>query len=173
MSGSGDIKLRPWSRSDVASLVRYANNRNVWLNLRNIFPHPYTDADAQKWIALCEANRGPTKNFAVELNEEAVGGIGCELLGDVHCKTAEVGYWLGEPFWGRGIATATLRQMTEYVFANFDLQRIQAFVFGWNPASARVLEKAGYQFEGRLGQSVFKDGRLTDSLLYACLRASE
>jgi len=92
------------------------------------------------------------------------------LLDDVDCKTTEIGYWLGEPFWGRGIATAALKQTTEYAFQTFGLERIQAHVFAWNPASARVLEKCSYVLEGRLRHSIFKDGRLTDSLLYARIR---
>ncbi len=170
VSGAGQITLRPWRRSDLSSLVRYANNRKIWLNLREIFPHPYTRVEAEKWIAICESNQGPTTHFAIELDGEAIGGVGCQLLGDVHCKTAEIGYWLGEPFWERGIATAALTQMTDYAFHTFALERIQAFVFEWNTASARVLEKAGYVLEGRLRRSIFKDGRLADSLLYACIR---
>ncbi|MBV8454672.1 MAG: GNAT family N-acetyltransferase [Deltaproteobacteria bacterium] len=170
MSGPEQIILRAWRNSDVSSLVRYANNRKIWINLRDIFPHPYTQAEAEKWIAICESNQGPTANFAIELQSEAIGGIGCRLLDDVNCKTAEIGYWLGEPFWGRGIATAALRQTTEYTFQTFSLERLQASVFEWNPASARVLEKAGYVLEGRLRRSIFKDGRLADSLLYARIR---
>jgi ribosomal-protein-alanine N-acetyltransferase len=170
MSASEQIVLRPWRRSDVSSLVRHANNRKIWLNLRDIFPHPYTHAEAEKWIAICESNRSPTTNFALELQGEAVGGIGCRLLDDVHSKTAEIGYWLGEPFWGRGITTAALKQTTEYAFQTFSLERLQALVFEWNLASARVLEKAGYVLEGRLRRSIFKDGRVADSLLYARLR---
>jgi RimJ/RimL family protein N-acetyltransferase len=162
--------LRPWRRSDIGSLVRYANNRNIWLNLRNVFSHPYTRAAAEEWFTICESNRGPTTNFAIELNGVAIGGVGCQLLTDVHCKTAEIGYWLGEPFWRRGIATAAVKQMTDYAFRAFALERIQALVFEWNTPSARVLEKAGYQLEGRLRHSIFKDGRLADSLLYARLR---
>jgi RimJ/RimL family protein N-acetyltransferase len=170
MSESVQFILRAWRRSDISSLVRYANNRKIWINLRDIFPHPYTRAEAEKWIAICESNQGPTTNFAIELQGEAIGGIGCRLLDDVNCKTAEIGYWLGEPFWGRGIATAALKQTTEYAFQTFSLERLQASVFEWNPASARVLEKAGYILEGRLRRSIFKDGRLADSLLYARVR---
>ena len=170
MSESVQFILRAWRRSDISSLVRYANNRKIWINLRDIFPHPYTRAEAEKWIAICESNQGPTTNFAIELQGEAIGGIGCRLLDDVNCKTAEIGYWLGEPFWGRGIATAALKQTTEYAFQTFSLERLQASVFEWNPASARVLEKAGYILEGRLRRSIFKDGRLDDSLLYARVR---
>lgn len=170
MSGAERIILRAWRRSDIPSLVRYANNRKIWLNLRDVFPHPYMHAEAEKWIAICESNQGPATQFAIELQDEAIGGIGCRLLDDVNCKTAEVGYWLGEPFWGRGIATAALKQTTNYAFEIFSVERLQASVFEWNPASARVLEKAGYVLEGRLRRSIFKDGRLADSLLYARIR---
>jgi RimJ/RimL family protein N-acetyltransferase len=170
MSNAEQIILRAWRRSDISSLIRYANNRKIWLNLRDIFPHPYMQADAEKWIAICESSQEPTTNFAVELRGEAVGGIGCRLLDDVNCKTAEIGYWLGKPFWGRGIATAALTQTTDYAFRIFSVERLQATVFEWNPASARVLEKCGYVLEGRLRRSIFKDGRLGDSLLYAHCR---
>lgn len=170
MGDDEQIILRAWRRSDISSLVRYANNRKIWINLRDIFPHPYTQAEAEKWIAICESNQGATTNFAIELQGEAIGGIGCRLLDDVHCKTAEIGYWLGEPFWGRGIATVALKQTTEYAFQMFSLERLQALVFEWNPASAHVLEKAGYMLEGRLRRSIFKGGRLADSLLYARIR---
>lgn len=170
MSEAERIVLRAWRRSDIAALVGYANNRKIWLNLRDIFPHPYTVAEAERWIAICESNREPTTNFAIELEGKAIGGIGCRLLDDVHWKTAEIGYWLGEPFWGRGIATAAVKQTTEYAFQALGLARLQASVFEWNPASARVLEKAGYVLEGRLRHSIFKDGRLADSLLYAQIR---
>jgi ribosomal-protein-alanine N-acetyltransferase len=170
MSGAEGIILRPWRRSDISSLVRYANNRKIWLNLRDVFPHPYTHAEAEKWVAICGSNQGPATHFAIELQGEAIGGIGCRLLDDVNCKTAEVGYWIGEPFWGGGIATAALKQTTNYAFEIFSVERLQASVFEWNPASARVLEKAGYVLEGRLRRSIFKDGRLADSLLYALIR---
>jgi len=170
MSGEEQIILRAWRRSDIPALIQYANNRRIWLNLRNIFPHPYTRAEADEWIALCESNQGPPTHFAIELQGEAIGGIGCRLLDDVNCKTAEIGYWLGEPFWGRGIATAALKQTNEYTFQIFAVERLQATVFEWNPASARVLEKTGYKLEGRLRRSIFKDGRLGDSLLYARIR---
>ena len=170
MTATVQIILRAWQRGDIPSLLRYANNRRIWLNLRNIFSHPYTAVEAQRWIAICEASASPTTNFAIELEGEAIGGIGCRLLDDVHCKTAEVGYWLGEPFWGRGIATTALKQLTDYAFSMFGLERIEAHVFAWNTASARVLEKCGYSLEGRLRRSIFKDGRFTDSLLYANVR---
>jgi len=170
MSLAEQITLRAWRRPDIPSLVRYANNRKIWLNLRNIFPHPYTHAEAEQWLTICESNRGPTTNFAIVVDGEAIGGIGCRVLDDVNCKTAEIGYWLGEPLWGHGIATAALAQATDYAFRTFGLERIEAMVFEWNPASARVLEKCRYTLEGRLLRSIFKDGQMADSLLYARIR---
>jgi ribosomal-protein-alanine N-acetyltransferase len=161
--------LRPWRVGDEASLVRYANNRNVSRNLRDRFPYPYTAADADEWIKLAGAQTRPT-SFAIVVEGEAVGGTGIELGTDIFRRSAEIGYWLGEPFWGRGIATEVLRAMTEYAFAHFDICRLEAGVFDWNPASARVLEKAGYTLEGRARLGVVKDGRLGDRLLYALVR---
>ncbi len=162
--------VRPWRAADLKALVRYANNRKIWLNLRDRFPHPFTAADARTWFAIRGADTGSPRNFAIEFEGAAVGGIGMEFFDDVHRLTAEIGYWLGEPFWGRGFATIALRAVTGYAFATFDLRRIQATVYEWNPASARVLEKAGYQLEGRLRNHVVKEGRVGDVLMYAKLR---
>lgn len=154
---------------DRESIVRHANNRNVWLNLRDRFPHPYTDADARNFLDMV-VGVTPVTSFAIALDDEAVGGIGFTVQNDVAHRSAEIGYWLGEQFWGRGIATEALTAVTEYAFRNFDLCRLYAHVFEWNPASARVLEKAGYQFEGRLKKSVTKDGQTIDQLMYAIVR---
>ena len=162
--------LRPWRRGDEASLVRHAGNRNVWLNLRDRFPHPYTAKDADDWIAHASV-QAPVMNFAIVVDGAAVGGTGLELGTDVFRRSAEVGYWLGEPFWGRGIATEVLRAVTDYAFATLDICRLEAGVFDWNPASARVLEKAGYTLEGRSRLAVTKAGRTGDRLLYALVRA--
>jgi len=170
MTTSVKTILRPWCDGDVDALAGHANSRAVWLNLRDRFPHPYTRQDAGAWIAHCKAQHEPVLQFAIDLDGQAIGGIGLETFGDVHRNTAEIGYWLGEPFWGRGIATAALREATAYAFASLPFQRLQAMVFGWNLRSARVLEKAGYTLEGRLRKSIFKDGRVTDALLYACLK---
>lgn len=162
-------RLRPWLPGDEASLVRHANNRNVWRNLRNAFPHPYTVADAKQWIQIANPSP-PITNFAIIVEGSAVGGIGLVLKDDVFRRSAEIGYWLGEEFWGRGIVTEALREVTEYAFATFDLCRIYAGVFDWNPGSMRVLEKAGYEFECRLRKSITKDGETIDELIYATLR---
>jgi RimJ/RimL family protein N-acetyltransferase len=163
--------LRPWRVGDEPSLVRYADNRNVSRNLKDRFPFPYTAADADTWIGHV-ATQTPATAFAIVVDGAAVGGIGIELGTDVHRRSAEIGYWLGEPFWGRGIATEALRALTDYAFATFDICRLEAGVFDWNPASARVLEKAGYTLEGRARSAVVKDGRLGDRLLYALVRPS-
>jgi len=168
---AGLCKLRPFSPADFAGLVLIANDRQVWRNLTDRFPHPYTDADAKAWIAACQAEDGPTRNFAVEVAQHVAGGAGLELRGGERTGTAEVGYWLGNRYWGRGLATAAVRALSAYAFETFDLVRLEARVFGWNPASARVLEKAGFQLEGRLLQAVVKDGDRTDLLQYGLLRA--
>jgi RimJ/RimL family protein N-acetyltransferase len=163
--------LRPWRRGDEASLVRHANNRNVSRNLRDRFPFPYTAADADAWLSSTLEQKPPA-NLAIEIDGAAAGGIGLQLHDDERRRTAEIGYWLAEPFWGQGIATEALRAMTAYAFEQFDLVRLEAGVFSWNPASARVLEKCGYVLEGRARAAVVKDGRTGDRLLYGLIRAS-
>jgi len=164
--------VRNWEWRDRDAIVRYANNRKVSINLRDRFPYPYTARDARNWLDMV-VDAKPVTNFAIDVREEAVGGIGFTPQHDVERRSAEIGYWLGEPFWGRGIATEALITVTEYAFANFDLCRLYAHVFDWNAASARVLEKAGYTFEGRLKKSVTKDGQTIDQLMYAIILEKE
>src|SRR3989442_14576983 len=132
--------LRPWRVGDEASLVRNANNRRVWRNLSRL-PHPYTTADAHAWIARASA-QSPVTDFAITVDGEAVGGIGVELGREVFHRSAEIGYWLGEAHWGRGIATEAVRALTEYAFGTFDLCRLQAGRFGGDPGAPRVRAKA-------------------------------
>ena len=161
--------IRSFEESDIPSLVKYANNRHVWKNLMETFPHPYTETDAQDWITHVRSQE-PETNFAIASEEELIGGIGFDIQRDVHRKSSSLGYWLGEPFWGQGIATRAVTAITHYIFQNYDIVRIYASVFYWNPASGRVLEKAGYIYEGRLRKHVYKDNRITDLLMYAILR---
>ena len=165
----GEWQIRSFRPEDAESVARHANNRKVWRNLRDRFPHPYRVRHAEVWIDLAAAQT-PETNFAIASATEAIGGIGLELRRDVHRRSANVGYWLGEPYWGRGIATRALQAFTEFAFAEFDLVRIDANVYEWNPASARVLEKAGYEYEGRLRKSITKDGQTIDEWLYATVR---
>lgn len=161
--------VRSWEWRDREAIVRYANNRNVSINLRDRFPYPYTDRDARNWLDAV-VGLEPETNFAIDIAGEAVGGIGYTMQYDVDRRSAEIGYWLGEEFWGRGIATEALIVVTDHAFANHDLCRVFAHVFDWNPASARVLEKAGYAFEGRMRKSVTKEGQTIDQLMYAMIR---
>lgn len=161
--------LRAWMPGDEESLVRHANNRAIWRNLRDLFPHPYALADAKHWVETANPSM-PVTNFAIVVDGEAVGAIGLVLKGDVNRRSAEIGYWLGEEFWGRGIVTEAVCAVTDYAFATFDLCRLYAGVFEWNPASMRVLEKAGYEFECRMRKSVTKDGHTIDELIYAMIR---
>ncbi len=161
--------VRPWRLDDAASLQRYANNRNIWINLRDIFPHPYTLENARFFLDLV-ARENPLTTCAIATESEAIGCIHLRLGMDVHRRTAELGYWLGEPFWGRGIMTESVSALTSEAFQRFDLVRIYAESFATNDASVRVLQKAGFTCEGRLRAHVFKDGKVLDALLYAKLR---
>jgi [ribosomal protein S5]-alanine N-acetyltransferase len=160
--------LREWQQGDEHALSKYANNRKIWLNLRDLFPFPYTLEDAKWWIK--HAGEKPGTNFAIINGNEAIGGIGLVLQNDVYRRSAEVGYWLGEPFWGRGIATAAVNAMAKHSFAAFDLARLYATVFEWNPASRSVLEKNGFQLEGIMRKSITKDGLTIDSFLYSLIK---
>jgi RimJ/RimL family protein N-acetyltransferase len=158
--------VRSWQTSDVASLVAHANNRRIWINLRDRFPHPYTKSDGQRFIRTAR-QMDPETFFAIAVNGAAVGGIGFVLQSDVERVSAEVGYWLGEPFWGRGIATEALGAVTRYAIGCHGLTRLFALPFAHNTASCRVLEKAGYLLEARLRRSAIKDGVIVDQLQYA------
>jgi ribosomal-protein-alanine N-acetyltransferase len=192
---SNRIQLRPWRTGDEVALVRYANNRKVAMNLRDRFPHPYTETDARNWISI--ASQGtPLENFAIELLPrtdetalasakkapapgiaggpiapgEAIGGIGLILGEDVYRRSAEVGYWIGEPFWGQGIVTEALTLLMPYAFRAFSLTRVFAGVFETNPASVRALEKAGFALESRMRKAVVKDNQVLDALMYVMIQ---
>lgn len=158
--------IREWRMDDAPSLAKHANNRRVWLGLRDAFPHPYTIEDANRFLQGSVAG-APRKNFCIEIDGVAVGGIGLRPGEDVHRHTAEFGYWLAEEFWGKGIMTEVVPAFVDYCFKEFSLNRIYAEPFSNNPASARVLEKAGFVLEGRLRKNVVKDGKVVDSLLCA------
>lgn len=158
--------LREWSVNDRSSLARYANNRNIWINLRDGFPHPYTLADADRFIEMVRA-MNPKTIFAIESAGEAVGSIGYRQHEDVERVSAEIGYWLAEPFWNRGIVTDALKAVTAHAIREHGLTRIYALPYEWNEASFRVLEKAGYQRDCRLRRSAIKDGRIIDQMLYS------
>ncbi len=141
------------------------------MNLRDRFPHPYLEEHGRGFLEHL-SRQPPTTIWAIEVDGEAAGGIGIEMQHDVERVSAEIGYWLGEAYWRRGIMTAALSAVTAEVFRQFDLTRIFALPFADNVGSVRVLEKAGYVLEGRLRDSAIKDGQLRDQLLYAAYRAS-
>ena len=162
------LVLRPWRSEDEISLVEHANNRNIWLNVRDRFPHPYTANDAKLWIKI--ANRDTSMlNLAMDVEGQAVGGLGIIFKDDVYRRTAEIGYWLGEAYWSQGLTSSAVRSLSDHVFKHYDIIRLYAGIFEHNTASARVLEKAGYTFEARLRRSVTKDGQTMDELVYAKL----
>jgi RimJ/RimL family protein N-acetyltransferase len=151
---------------DAPSITRYGNNRKIWLKLRDGFPNPYTLRDAEAYIRRVNEME-PRTVFAIATASEAIGSIGLVPGADVHRFTAEMGYWLAEPFWGRGIMTDAVKHMLAYAICELKLHRITAEPYANNPASARVLEKAGFSREGILRSSVYKNGRVLDQFLYS------
>lgn len=168
----GQCLIRSWQRGDELTLANHANNKDIWLNLRDHFPHPYTQTDASQWINQV-VDACPETNFAIAVGDEAVGGIGLVLHEDIERCSAEVGYWLGQTYWGRGIMTVVLKAFTHYAFREFDLLRLYAVPFLRNAPSINVLEKAGYQRKGIMRQSAIKNGQVLDQVLYACLNIHE
>ena len=165
----GRCVVRDWTAGDLQSLVRHANNRKIWINLRDRFPFPYTEADARDFLTHI-TSQTPSTVWAIEVDGHACGGIGLVPMTDVERVSAEIGYWLGEAFWGRGIMTEALIGVSSEAFRRFDLQRIFALPFADNIGSIRVLQKAGYVLEGRMRQSAIKDGIIRDQLMFATYR---
>ena len=161
--------VRSYRPSDAPSLARHGDNRRVWANLRDRFPSPFTESDGVSYITRTLASDDPT-SFAIDVGGVAVGGISLRPGGDIERIGAEIGYWIGEEFWNRGITTAAIKLMTDFGFAERGLRRIFAVPFTTNLASCRALEKAGYQREGLLRQSAIKDGRVLDQYMYARIR---
>lgn len=165
------FNLRPWRESDAASLARFADNPHIASTLRDVFPCPYTVEDAQAYIRAClEGDDGGQLCFAIEIEGQAAGSVGLFIGGDVYRRSAELGYWLAEPYWGQGIMTRAVGQICRDGFKRFDIVRIYAEPFADNTGSRRVLEHNGFTLEGVKRDSVFKNGRLQDSCLYALLR---
>ncbi len=158
--------IRRWRVEDAESMARHANNRKVSIQLRDHFPFPYTIENARDYLDLL-AKRGEPGSLAIEHDGEAVGGIAAHRQEDVHRRSAEIGYWLGEERWGRGLMTEVVTAFSDRLLATTDLARLFAAPFSSNGASNRVLEKAGFVFEGRLRNSVTKDDVLLDQMMYA------
>lgn len=160
------VTIRPWRSDDAPALARHANNRNVARQLRDRFPHPYTIADARQFIQMASGTR-PTTMFAMVVGGEAVGGIGFFPGADVERFSAEIGYWLAEPYWGRGITAEAITLMSRYAFEMCNMLRLFALPFADNQRSIRVLEKAGYTREATLRASSVKYGQVRDQALFA------
>ncbi|WP_292368568.1 GNAT family N-acetyltransferase [Methanoregula sp. UBA64] len=164
--------LRDWSTDDAAVIVKYANNPKIASHLRDAFPSPYTQEDADRFIAFAT---GPGRHLylAIDIGGEAIGGIGISPLEDVKHRTAEIGYWLAEPFWGRGIATGAVRALVPVAFETTGIVRLEAGIFSDNPASMRVLEKCGFLREAVHKKAITKNGRLLDEVMYVRFRDGE
>ncbi|MDC0700706.1 GNAT family N-acetyltransferase [Clostridium sp. D33t1_170424_F3] len=166
-----EFELRAWKPGDADSVARYANNPRIAANLRDAFPYPYTHEDAEAYVESC-VNEDSARQLtrAIVINGEAAGSVGVFLGTDVYRRSAELGYWLAEPFWKKGIMSAAVWQICEEAFVRFDIVRIHAEPFAFNRGSRRVLEKAGFALEGTLRKSVYKNGVIQDSCLYALLK---
>ena len=165
-----EIKLRPWSFNDAEELAIIANNSNISYNLRDGFPHPYSLNDAYNWLNSVLPVNDPPRFFAVIYENRLCGSIGIVTKEDIYRKNVEIGYFLSEEYWGKGIMTKAVKAVTSYAFAKFDIVRVYAEPFSDNPASRRVLEKAGFICEAIFKKNVIKNGVVKDSCIYSVLR---
>ncbi|MDR2424115.1 MAG: GNAT family N-acetyltransferase [Prevotellaceae bacterium] len=164
------FKLRQWRLSDAASLAENVNNIAIWNNLRDYFPHPYSEKDGETFIAAVLRGEMGIQQ-AIVIDGKAVGGIGAFLKTDVERITAEIGYWLGEKYWNRGIVTQAVQEFTEYVFLNLpEIQKIYATPFDFSLASQKVLQKAGFKCEAILKQAAIKNGKIVDEHYYSFIK---
>lgn len=162
-------KLRPWNISDLDSLVKYANNWNISKNMTDKFPFPYSEFDGKAFIEFATKDN-PIQIFAIDIDGQAVGGIGIHPQDDIHRKNAELGYWIAEPFWGKGIISSAIKQIIEFGFTTYDIDRIFARPFSTNTGSQRVLEKNNFILEGRFEKVLIKHNEYLDELIYAVRR---
>ena len=165
------VSVSRWTEQDKSNLAYYANNEKISDCLRNTFPYPYTEEDAEFFIRLARhAHYEREWIMAIDVDGQAVGGITLNFGDDIHAKSAEIGYWVGEPYWKKGIATRAVNQICEMAFQTTDIVRIQAEVFSNNPASIQVLQKNRFIQEGYFCNRIFKNDRLLDSVLFATFR---
>ena len=168
-----DCTIRAWRMEDRHALAALLNNKHILDNLRDGLPYPYTSDDAGDYIAaMLAADKTKTFAFAIAANDALAGSIGVFRRDNIHFRTAELGYYIGEPYWGRGFATGAVKQTCDYIFEHTDILRIFAEPFAYNTASCRVLEKAGFQFEGLMRGNAVKNGAVLDMKLYALVKSS-
>jgi len=166
-----EVKIRSWELSDAKDLAVALSNKNVQNNLRDGLPYPYTEKDGAEFIsAMLNADKNDTFAFAITADEKVIGSIGVFRQANIHRKTAELGYYISEEYWGKGIMTEAVRQICNYVFENSDIIRIYAEPFATNFASCRVLEKAGFQLEGTLRSNAVKNGKVMDMKMYSLIK---
>lgn len=166
-----DCIIREWDIKDKYKLAEMLNNKNIQNNLRDGLPYPYTADDAEEYIvSMLSADKTKTFAFAITVNDIAIGSIGVFRCGNIHSRTAEMGYYVSEPYWGKGFATSAVKQTCKYIFDNTDIIRIFAEPFAYNTASCHVLEKAGFQFEGTLHSNAVKNGKIIDMKMYALVK---
>lgn len=164
------FELREWRISDALSLAENANNIKVWNNLRDALPHPYTEEDGKQFISMAMSKPKPATFLTIAVDEKAVGSIGITLHTDVEKITAELGYFIGETYWNKGIMTEAVKQMTDYAFNNFPLRKIYATPFDFNVASHKVLQKSGFELEAILKQGAIKNGKVVDLHYYSLIK---
>jgi ribosomal-protein-alanine N-acetyltransferase len=168
-----DIELRKWSFNDAEELAKAINNKNVIKWLRDGLPSPYSASDAVDYIkSTMEADPNDLFAFAIVANGNVVGSISALRQGNIHRLSAEMGYFIAEPYWGKGYATMAVKKLTDFIFSNTDIIRIFAMPFSDNEGSKRVLEKCGFNLEGLLAKNAVKDGVIKDILLYALIKNS-
>ena len=164
-------RIRKWELSDAKDLAAALSNKKVQDNLRDGLPYPYTEQDGKEFIsAMLSSDESETFAFAITVDNMVIGSIGIFRQGNIHRQTAELGYYIAEEYWGKGIMTEAVKQICEYVFANSDIIRIYAEPFAYNIASCRALEKAGFQYEGTLRSNAVKNGKVIDMKMYSLLK---
>lgn len=167
-------RIRKWELADATYLAMAVSNKNIQNNLRDGLPYPYTEQDGADFIsAMLSADENETFAFAITVEDKVVGSIGVFRQGNIHRLTAELGYYIAEEYWGRGIMTEAVRQICQYVFEKSDIIRIYAEPFAYNAASCRVLEKTGFQYEGTLRNNAVKNGKVIDMKMYSLLKAEK
>ncbi|WP_128330571.1 GNAT family N-acetyltransferase [Apibacter sp. HY039] len=164
-----NFELKKWEESDVMSLVKHANNYNIFRYLRDSFPFPYTEKDGQTFISL-NLYENPVKEFAIHIDGKAVGAVGVTLQPDIYRKSVEIGYWLSESYWGKGIMPEVLKEMVNYSFSTWDISRVFAKPFSINEQSQKVLVKAGFEYEATLKKAIYKNDSYLDEMIFSVVR---
>lgn len=165
------VKIRKWEPADAKDLAAALSNKKIQDNLRDGLPYPYTEQDGKAFIsAMLAADENGTFAFAITADEKVVGSIGAFRQCNIHRQTAELGYYIAEEYWGKGIMTEAVKQFCDYVFSHTDIIRIYAEPFAYNVGSCRVLEKSGFQYEGTLRSNAVKNGKVLDMKMYSCLK---